>query len=716
MRLAIVVSLLSSSAALAAPTPPVAATRPHAVTTPFGVSRNDEYYWLRDDARKNPEMLANLKAENDYTDAMMAPLKPLKDKLEQEFLGRLKQDDNSVPYARNGYSYYRRYQVGADYPLVARRKIGPHGQPGGAEEILLDEPAMGRGKGYFAVGDYAISDSNRLMAFAEDDVGRRQYVLRVKDLATGKYLADEVPDVEPNLVWAGDNKTILYVEKDPVTLLSKRVKAHVLGTPAASDRLVYEEQDDSFYIGLERTVSDKFICIGERATVMTEQRCAPVAAPDRMTVIAPRTKDVLYQANHAGGRWVMRSNKDSANYQLYSAPTDLLAKAGGVGKAGARWTALTPASNTAFIDDYAAFDRYVAVVERSGGNKRLRILSGAGPSTGKKALEITEREPAYNLELTDNHDPASPWLRYDYSSLVTPETVTEVNVMTGAKRVLKVQPVPGYNPRNYVTERVWTTARDGHTRIPVSLVHRKDFKRDGTAAMLQYAYGSYGASTDPEFDSEAVSLMDRGMVYAIAHIRGGQEMGRGWFDDGHLAHKVNSFTDFIDVTRDLVARGYAAKGRVAALGGSAGGLLMGGIANMGDGDYREITAMVPFVDLLTTMLDTSIPLTSNEFDEWGNPARAADYAWMAAYSPYDHVAHKAYPAMFVTTGLWDSQVQYYEPTKWVARLRAAKTDSNPLLFRVNMEAGHGGKSGRLRGYADRAEYTAFMLHQLGIER
>ena len=698
MRLAIVLALLSTTAATAAdlPAPPVAAQRPHEVRAPFGAVRNDEYYWLRDDTRKNPELLAYLGAENAYTDAMMAPLKPLRDRLLAEFTGRIKQDDSSVPYRQDGYYYYRRFTPGADYPIVARRK----GSMTAPEQILLDEPTMAKGSGYFAVSGFEASPDGRYFAYAEDKIGRRQYVLKVLDTKTGQTLADSVPDIEAGIAW-GSPDSILYVEKDPVTLLSKRIKLHRLGTPASADRLLYEEQDDSFYIGVGRTASGNYVCIGEEATTMSEQRCAPFGQPDKMTLVAPRTKDVLYHADNANGRWIVRTNAGAPNFQLKSFPDAAL------GQPSAGWTTLTKPGD--FIDDFAAFNSFTAIAERHDGNKRLRLLS----RTGKSTL-VDASEPAYQMSLDGNHEAATPWVRYIYESLVTPTTTLEWNMATGKSRTLKVQPVPGYDAKNYVTERVWTISRDG-TRVPVSIAYRKGVKRNGTAPLYQYAYGSYGISSDPDYSLADTSLLDRGVVFALAHIRGGQEMGRQWFDDGHLAKKQNSFNDFVDVTRDLVARGYAAKGRVAARGGSAGGLLMGGIANQAPGDYALIIAQVPFVDVLTTMLDTSIPLTTNEFDQWGNPAKEADYKIMAAYSPYDNVRAQAYPALFVSTGLWDSQVQYYEPTKWVARLRAHKTDSNPLLFRVNMEAGHGGKSGRFRSYADQAEMYAFMLDRLGVK-
>lgn len=697
MRSLLLASLFVSTATLAqAPTPPVAAQRAHEVRAPFGAVRNDEYYWLRDDTRKNPEMLAYLGAENAYTDAMMAPLKSLQNKLFAEITGRIKQDDSSVPYRQDGYYYYRRFTPGADYPIVARRK----GSMTAPEQILLDEPAMAKGSGYFAVSGFEASRDGRYFAYAEDKVGRRQYVLKILDTITGKMLSDTVTNIEPDLVWGSANQ-LLYVEKDPVTLQSKRIKLHIIGSPADSDRLLYEEKDDTFNIGVTRTASGKFTCIVAEATTMTEQRCAPFGQPDRMTLIAPRTKDVLYRAEHANGRWIVRTNAGAPNYQLKSFPDAAL------GKPSSSWTTLTKPGD--FIDDFAAFDTFTAIAERHDGNKRLRLLS----RTGKSTL-VDASEPAYQMSLDDNHEAATPWVRYTYESLATPTTTLEWNSATGKSRTLKVQPVPGYDAKNYVTERVWTIARDG-ARVPVSLVYKKGLKRDGTAPLFQYAYGSYGLSSDPDYSIATTSLLDRGVVFALAHIRGGQEMGRHWFDDGHLAKKQNSFNDFVDVTRDLVARRYAAKGRVAARGGSAGGLLMGAVANQAPQDYAVIVAQVPFVDVLTTMLDTSIPLTTNEFDQWGNPANEADYKVMAAYSPYDNVRAQAYPSMFVSTGLWDSQVQYYEPAKWVPRLRARKTDTNPLLFRINMEAGHGGKSGRFRSYADQAEMYAFVLDRLGIK-
>ena len=700
MRL-FVVAALAACAGLAQaqtlPAPPVAAKKPHVVKGP--VDRVDEYYWLRDDTRKNPEVLAYLNAENAYADAVMAPLRPLQERLYSEFVGRIKQDDASVPVSQRGYSYYTRYETGASYPILARRPIGTDM----AEEVLLNQPEMARGHDFFAVSEWVVSPNNRLLAYAEDVVGRRQYRLKIKDLTTGKTLGDTIENAEPDFAWGDDNRTIYYIEKDPVTLLSKRVKAHVLGTPASADRLVYEEKDETFYIGVGRTSDEKFVCIYLESTVSTEQRCASGAQPGTFATLSPRQRDHLYYADHVGARWIVRTNWNAPNNKLMTV-ADAAAANG-----RSAWTDLVPHDPNVFIEDFQPFNTFLAIEERSAGNKRLRLLTNAG-----KSSFVTADEPAYEMALDDNRDVAAAAVRYSYNSLTTPKVIYMVNAATGDRHVLKRTPAPNYDPSLYVTERVWAPARDG-TRIPVSLIYRKGFKRDGTAAMLQYAYGSYGSSTDPSWSPMIPSFLDRGMVYVVAHIRGGQEMGRAWYDQGHLLTKMNSFTDFIDVTRYLVSQGYAAKNRVAAQGGSAGGLLMGGIMNMAPQDYDVVIAQVPFVDAVTTMLDATIPLTTNEWDEWGNPANREHYDYILSYSPYDNVKAQAYPATFVGTGLWDSQVQYYEPAKWVARLRDRKTDDNLLVFRTNMDAGHGGKSGRFEQYRSRAEYYAFMLDQLDVE-
>ncbi|MGI8561003.1 MAG: S9 family peptidase [Luteimonas sp.] len=703
------------------PAPPDADRKPHVVKVPHGAERVDEYYWLRDDKREDNAMLAYLNAENAYVDAVMAPLKPLEDKLYDEIVARIKQDDASVPFRERGWWYYTRYETGQDYPIYARRKDGADATtpamlaasqvPDAGEQVLLDVNALAEGKDYYNVGDWEVSQDNRLLAYADDSTGRRQYTIRFKDLDTGETYPDEIKGVSASLVWADDNRTLFYIENDPETLLTVRVKKHVLGTPASDDVLVYEEEDDSFYMGIGRTRDDKFICISVESTVSSEMRCTAAAAPGAFTVLAPRERDVEYDADHYDGRWVIHTNAPdekgvpSPNFKLVTAPTASTSRKD--------WKDWIAHRDDVFIEGFELFDGHTAIAERSNALERIRLLRGEAGEAGGRGEYVEADEPAYSMGLDVNPEPASDWLRYSYTSLTTPATTYELNLRTGERRLLKQQPVIGYDPSNYVTERVWATARGG-ARIPVSLVYRKGFENNGEAAMLQYAYGSYGASMDPGFSLTTVSLLDRGVVYALAHIRGGQEMGRKWYDDGKLFNKKNTFTDFIDVTDDLVARGYAAKDRVAAYGGSAGGLLVGAIANMAPEKYRVILTQVPFVDVVTTMLDPSIPLTTNEYDEWGNPEQKAAYDYMLSYSPYDNLAAKDYPAMFVGTGLWDSQVQYWEPAKYVARLRDFDTGAQPILFRTNMDAGHGGKSGRFRKYRELSEMYAFLINQLGV--
>lgn len=700
--------------AAAASTPPDAAKKPHVVRAPFGAERNDEYYWLRDDTRKNPEMLAYLNAENAHTDAVLAPLKPLQEKLYQEIIGRIKPDDASVPYRKQGFWYYTRFEKGKDYPIHARRAAGASvdalsiqkandSADFAGEQVMLDLNLLAQPHNYYNVGDWEVSPDNQLLAYAEDTNGRRQYVIRFKNLATGEIHADQISGVAPNFVWADDNRTLLYIENDPATLLTKRVKKHVLGTPTAQDVLVYEEPDDSFYMGIGRTRDDKFIAITVESTVSAELRYAPAGQPDTFTVLAARERDLEYTADHLGGRWVILANADGAkNFKLVTAPTNSTSRQ--------EWKDWIAHRDDVFLERFTLFDGFTAIAERSDALSRLRIIKPDGAEEYVKA-----DEPAYAMSLSSNAEPGTDWLRYAYTSLTTPATTYELNVKTNERRLLKQQPIPGYNPVEYVTERVWVPARDG-TRIPVSLVYKQGFKRDGTAALLQYGYGSYGNSMNPNFNATVVSLLDRGAVYAIAHIRGGQELGRKWYEDGKLLKKMNTFTDFIDVTDGLVKLGYAAKHRVGAYGGSAGGLLMGAIANLAPERYRAIISQVPFVDVVTTMLDASIPLTTNEYDEWGNPEKKEFYDYMLAYSPYDNLKAQAYPAIFVGTGLWDSQVQYFEPAKYVARLRDLNTGTDPVVFRVNMDAGHGGKSGRFRRQREAAEYYAFLIDQLGLNR
>jgi oligopeptidase B len=680
---------------------PVAPVRPHILTSPYG-TRIDPYYWLRDDERRDPMVLAYLNAENAYQVQCLAAAKPLEDKLYGEIVSRLKQDDATVPYHKNGYWYYLRFEPGKEHPIFARREASMDAP----EHIILDANDLAAGHDYYQVGEMEISPDSAWLAYCEDTVGRRQYDLRFKNLRTSEILPEKIQDVEPDLAWANDNKTIFYVEKDPETLLGVYVKKHVLHSDPAQDLLVFQQTDKTFYTGVSRSRSERFIFIHMESTLSSEWRFADADDPtSAFKVFLAHEPNHEYEIDHLDDRFLIRTNWQAQNFRLMQVP---------LGKEGSRadWRDVVAHRDDTLIEDFEVFTHFIAMSVRNGGLRKISIQPVA--PFGLEEFFIASDEPAYTTAISVNPEPNTEVIRYTYSSLNTPSTVYDYDVRTGRKTLLKREPVlGGFDPANYQTQFLFAPARDGK-RIPISLMYRKGYAPDGTAPLMQYAYGAYGLSTDPGFSSARLSLVDRGFLYAIAHIRGGQEMGRGWYDDGRLLHKKNSFSDFIDVTRFLVAERYAAKDKVFAMGGSAGGLLMGAIANWSAEDYRGIVAQVPFVDVVTTMQDPSVPLTTNEYDEWGNPAERVFYDYMLSYSPYDNVQAQAYPAMLVTTGLWDSQVQYYEPAKWVAKLRALKTDDNPLLLHVDMEAGHGGKSGRFQRHRETAMEYAFVLDQLHI--
>ena len=698
-------ALLASAAAVsapAAPTPPRAEQRPFMVTSPFG-ARPDPWYWLRDDKRADKDMLAYLEAENAYLGAVMAPHRALEDKLYGEIVGRIKQDDASVPQRQHGHWYYTRYEPGKEYPIHARKR----GTLDAPEEIILDGNERAEGHDFYSVANLEVSPDGRWAAIAEDTVGRRQYTIRIRDMQTGAWLPTSIENAEASLAWADDDTTLLYIRKDPQTLLGDKVYRHRRGTDPSADTLVYEEKDDSFYMGVARSKTDRFVYIVVQSTVSSEYRYAAVGDPTlAFKVAVPRERDHEYQLSDVGDRFVLRTNWQARNFRIVEVPIDKVADR-------SAWKDVIPHRADAFVETFDTFDGHLAVNERSGGLSKLRVR---GWTDGKDLL-LDAPDPAYTMEIGNNTESSTTLLRYTYTSPTTPRTTYDYDMRTGERKELKRDPVlGGFDPADYVAEFRFAAVRDG-TRVPVTLLYRRGTKLDGSAPIYQYAYGSYGLSMDPIFRSTVLSLVDRGFVYAIAHIRGGQEMGRVWYEDGKLKKKVNTFTDFIDVTRFLVEEKVGDPKRVFAMGGSAGGLLMGAVANMAPGDYKAIIAHVPFVDVVTTMLDESIPLTTNEFDEWGNPAAdRATYDHLLSYSPYDQVSKQAYPAMLVTGGLWDSQVQYWEPAKWVARLRTLKTDTNPLLMRMNMEAGHGGKSGRFQRYREMAEEYAFVLWQAGIDR
>jgi len=694
--------------AMKVPAPPVAKRIPHVVASPHG-DRVDYYYWLRDDdpKAKRPDIIEYLKDENAYTAAQLARLQPLQDRLVAEMRSRIKEDDSSVPVYDNGYWYWRSFDAGAEYPKLLRQRGTPQSRDAAApEEVVLDIPALAREHAFYQVGGSAVSPDNRWLAWAEDTTGRHIYTLRIRNLVTGATAADAIAGVLDDVEWAADSRTLFYLKQDPQTLVRGTVMRHVLGTPLAQDALVYDEPDPELFTSLGRSASRRWLLIQLGGYDTTETRVVPLQQPTSVPrVVLPRRAEVRTYADHLAGRWVLRTNDAARNFRLVEASDD-------APDDRARWRDLVPARDDAAVDDFALFDRAVVIEERVDAVSRIRVL----PTDGRAPFTVDADEAAFSMNLGANPDPAVAAARYTYTSMATPTTTYDVDLASGARRVLKVQPVLGYDAKLYATARAWAPARDGK-RIPVSLVYRRDrVKRDGSAPLVVDGYGAYGLSNDPYFSSSRVSLLDRGFVVAIAHVRGGAELGQGWYEDGRLLNKRNTFNDFVDVTRHLVSERWGDAARVFASGGSAGGLLMGVVANEAGGLYRGIALNVPFVDAVTTMLDETIPLTSNEWPQWGDPRDKRYYDYLLSYSPYDNLRAQPYPPMLVTTGLWDAMVQYFEPAKYVAKLRALKTDHNPLLFHVTMEAGHGGKSGRFERLAETAREFAFFIDLAGMHQ
>lgn len=677
------------------PIPPVAEVVPHELEA-HGDVRIDDYYWLRD--RDNPKVIAYLKAENAYMDTVMADTVPLQQTLFEEIKGRIKQTDSSVPALDHSYRYYHRTKDGLEYPIYCRIKD----EPGAIEEVLLDVNAIAEGHDFCSAGRIRVSPESNTMVWAVDTVGRRKYTLKFRNLETGEVLADEISDVTGNTAWFNDGKTLYYTRQDPVTLRWHQVWRHELGTDQSEDSLMYQEDDETFGVSVGKTASDRFILIGSDHTLTTEYRFIDADDPaGDPVVIAPRERGVEYSVTHHGDRFLILTNLDATNFRLMEAP---------VGSPGREnWRESVAHREDVLLEGVQPFRDFIVLSERTGGLNRLVVI---GVADGKRQ-EIGFDESAYDVWVDDNREYDSDVLRFAYTSLTTPVSIYDYTMSTGERELMKQREVlGGYDPSNYVSERVMVPARDG-VDVPLSILRRADLTMDGSAPLLLYSYGSYGSSSDPDFHPDVISLVDRGFSYAIAHIRGGQEMGRGWYDDGKLLNKKNTFTDFIDCARFLIDEGYTSPEGLIARGGSAGGLLMGAIANMDPDIFAGVVAHVPFVDVITTMLDESIPLTTSEFDEWGNPEDKVYYDYMLSYSPYDQVEAKDYPALMVTAGLHDSQVQYFEPAKWVARLRATKTDDNLLVMRTNMDAGHGGASGRYEAYREGAEEYAFMIKAVG---
>jgi oligopeptidase B len=679
----------AKASALAAP---MAEKRPYDVVSPHG-TRNDPYYWLRDDTRKDPAMLAYLTAENEYANRALAPVKELENKLFEEMRSRIKEDDSSVPIFNEGYWYYSRFETGKQQPIYVRRKTTMEAP----EEILLDGNALAEGHSFYRIGRYVVTRDGNLLAWAEDTVGRNQYTLRFKDLKTNTVLADTAKNISPSMAWANDNKTLFYTGKDETTLRPDRVFRHVLGA-TAPDEQVFKEDDAQFYVGVGKTKSHKYIVIGVSATMLSESRLIDADKPmGPPRVVLARTKDHIYDIDHLDGRFLFRSNNAGKNFRVAEA------KEGSEGNPK-KWKDVIAHRDDTLVEEFAVYHGFLAASVRSGGLRKVLVLPAKKPQ-----YFLDAPDPTYAMSVVDTPDAKTTSVRFNYDSMVAPLSVFEVDVLSKARKLLKQQPVPGYDPSLYASEYVHAVAADG-VRIPISISYKKTTPLDGTSPLFMYGYGSYGYSMEPRFDQTTVSMLERGFIYAIAHVRGGEEMGRAWYEEGKLLKKMNTFTDFIAATEHLVTRHYGSKDQVYAMGGSAGGLLMGAIVNLRPELYRGIVALVPFVDVVTTMLDESIPLTTNEMDEWGNPKEKASYDYMLAYSPYDNVRAQAYPSIYVRTGLWDSQVQYFEPAKWVAKLRATKTNDNLLVMDTDMTSGHGGASGRFDRLRQTARAMSFVLH------
>lgn len=677
---------------------PIAARQDHTLTAPHGHARNDPYYWMKD--RESADVIGYLEAENAYTTAALGHTAQLQEELFDEIVGRIKQDDSSVPYELDGAWYYRRYVEGGEYPIFARRV----GTMEADEQILVDGNARAAGKDYFAAREPEVSSDDRTIAWAEDHVGRRIYTIYFRSLETGELLDQPIEQVTGNMAWATDGKTLLYARQDPETLRSHRIYQHVLGTAPAEDTLVFEETQDTFSAYVWRTRDQKFLVIGSFQTVSSEMRILDAARPDgEWTVFEPRARDHEYMIGHRGEHWYIRTNVGGAtNFKLMRVPEGTLGQDA--------WEEVIGPRADVFLADFDAFSDHLVLTERSGGLAQLRVRRWDG--TDDHLVQFDD--PTYQVSVGTNPSDRTSTLRFDYTSPTTPPSVFDYGMDSRESTLRKEQPVlGGFDKTHYAADRVWATAPDG-TQIPISLVYRQDLGPRSARPTVLYGYGSYGYSLDATFSSARLSLLDRGFVWAIAHIRGGQELGRPWYDDGKLLRKKNTFTDFIACGEHLVADGWADADRLYAVGGSAGGLLVGAVLNMKPELWDGAVAQVPFVDVVTTMLDDTIPLTTGEYDEWGNPNEVASYEYMLSYSPYDQVEAKAYPALLVTSGLHDSQVQYWEPTKWVAKLRAMRTNDATLLLHTNMDAGHGGKSGRFARYRETALEFVFLLDEAGL--
>jgi oligopeptidase B len=681
------------------PVPPMA-KKVTTELTMHGDTRVDNYFWMNQ--RDSNDVLEYLNAENSYAAEIMKGTEKFQDALFEEIKGRMKQQDESVPYFESGYFYYSRFETGKEYPVYCRKKATLDAP----EEILLDVNNMAKGYGYFNVRGLAISTDNKILAYGVDTVSRRRYTIYFKNLETGELLDSKIANTAGAAVWANDNKTVFYTVKDTVTLRSNKIFSHsLLDKTAENDALVFEEKDETFAVSVYKSKSKNFIFVTSTSTLSSEYRFLDASNPSgKLSVLQPRERGLEYSVEHFGDKFFITTNLEATNFRLMETPVSKTDKK--------NWKEVIAHRMDVLLEGIEIFINHLVVFERSKALNQTRVIN----LTTKDEHYLDFGEEVYTLMGAQNPEFETPMLRFAYTSLTTPFSTYDYNMDTKEKTLLKrTEVLGGYSPDNYETKRLWAKATDG-TDIPMSVVYRKGTKADGSNPALIYAYGSYGNSTDAYFSYSRISLLDRGFVYAIAHVRGGQEMGRQWYDDGKLLKKMNTFTDFIACSQFLVDEKYTSPDKLFAQGGSAGGLLMGVIANLRPDLYKGIIAQVPFVDVVTTMLDSSIPLTTAEYDEWGNPNIEEYYQYMKSYSPYDQVKTQNYPNMLVTTGYHDSQVQYFEPAKWVAKLREMKTDNNTILFKTDMESGHGGASGRFKPIKDVSFQYAFMFKLLGINK
>ena len=665
----------------------------------------DNYFWMRlSDAQKESEqadpqtqdVLDYLVEENSFLDVHMSDTKVLQDTLFHEYVSRIKQDDESVPYSDNGFTYYSKFEEGEDYKRYFRKK----NEGAGKEELLLDLPELAKDQNYFALGDWSVSTNNQLLAFSTDLVSRREYTIYIKNLATGEVFKDKIENTTGGITWANDNKTLFYVKQDEATLRSHKIFKHVLGTDASMDELVFEEKDETFSCYVYKSKSSKYLFIASYQTLSTEFRFLDADNPaGEWAIIQPRERNLEYSVNHYKDSFFIRTNLDAKNYQLMKTSVDKPSKE--------NWKVLIPHRENVFLSGLNIFKNFLVLNERKNGLTEMRVLNW---ETGEEHY-INFKDPTYSLFANINLDFDTDLFRFSYTSLTTPSSVYEYNLFSKERVLLKQQEVLGgkFDASNYVSERLYATSRDGETQVPISIVYKKGFTKDGSAPVLLYGYGSYGANMNPYFSTSRLSLLDRGFAFAIAHVRGGQEMGRDWYENGKLLKKKNTFNDFIDCGKFLVDTKFTSPSHLYAQGGSAGGLLMGAIINMEPNLWNGVIAGVPFVDVINTMWDETIPLTTGEFDEWGNPKDTVYYDYIKSYSPYNNVKKMDYPNLLITTGYWDSQVQYWEPAKWIAKLRAYRTNTNLLMMSCNMDVGHGGASGRFERLKETALEHAFLL-------